>query len=356
MRALASFSGIGLRTGLVGGALTAAGLSLAVFFSAGSGIESVSAQDVVYFRIGAGTPGSTYYGIAGKIAGIVSNPAGSRDCEAEGACGVEGLIGLAQTTANPIESLESLRSGSLEAALVSADIAEAAQNGTGPFKKAGAIADLRAISNVGSLVLQIVVPVDSKVIDVKGLTGKKVAIGVADSDGAITAGFLLRAAGLNDKKTKLLTGDLDGASRDLAAGKIDALAVVEQLPSPDVAALLATNAYRLLPADVAADGAAGYILASRIANDTYAGASLTPALGVPLVLVSRAGLPERIAGGLVRALWYSAAPDGADTPEDKMPLDMMARASVPWHPGAAEAFRELSKTEPAELPAAAPTN
>jgi len=34
----------------------------------------------------------------------------------------------------------------------------------------------------------------------------------------------------------------------------------------------------------------------------------------------------------------------------------MSRASVPWHPSAAEAFRELSKTEPAELPAAPTTN
>lgn len=354
MRALASFSGVGVRTGLLGGALTAAGLALGVYFAPGSSFDAASAQEVIYFRIGAGTPGSTYYGVAGRIAATVSNPAGSRDCDAEGACGVAGLIGLAQTTPNPIEGLESLRSGSLEAALVSADIADAAQNGFGAFKKAGAIADLRAIANVGNLVLQIVVPVDSEVTEVKDLIGKKVAIGVADSDGAITAGFLLRAAGFKEKKTKLLTGDLDAASRDLAAGKIDALAVAEQLPSPEVAALLATNAYRLLPAETAADSAPDYILATRIANDTYPGASVTRAIGVPLVLVSRAGLPPHIAGGLVRALWHSAV--SADEPENKLPLDMMSRASVPWHPGAAEAFRELSKSEPAAPPTPAPTN
>ena len=52
MRALVSLSGVGVRTKLLGGTLAAAGLSLAVYFGAGSAIDTVSAQDVVYFRIG----------------------------------------------------------------------------------------------------------------------------------------------------------------------------------------------------------------------------------------------------------------------------------------------------------------
>jgi len=355
VRALASFSGVGVRTGLLGGALAAAGLSVAAYFAAGSAIEQVAAQDVVYFRIGAGTPGSAYYGMAGQIAGIISNPPGSRDCDGEGACGVEGLLGLAQTTANPIDSLESLRSQSLEAALVSADIADAALHGTGPFKEGGAMEDLRAIANIGELVLQIVVPAESKATDVKGLTGKKIAIGVKDSDSAITARFLLRAAGLSDKKAKLVTGGLETVAQDLATGKVDALAVVEQLPSADVAGLVSTGKYRLLPAEIVADNKGGYVFATEIPANQDAGSPLTTTIAVPTVLVARANLPGQIAGGLMRALWHSAVPANAGAPAGGIKPDM-SRASVPWHPSAAEAFQELSKTAPATPPAEAPTN
>ncbi len=355
MRALVSFSGVGIRTKLLGGTLAAAGLSLAVYFGAGSAIETVSAQDVVYFRIGAGTPGSAYYGIAGQIAGIISNPQGSRDCDTDSACGVDGLLGLAQTTRDPIDGLKSLHSQSFEATLVSADIADAALHGTGPFKDGGAMGDLRAIANVGRVVLQIVVPADSKATEVKSLNGKKIAIGIQDSDSAITASFLLRTAGLNEKKTKLVTGQLDSVAQDLASGKVDALAVVEQLPSADIAALMASGQYRLLPAEISVEKTPSYVFADWIPSGRYAGVDSTRAIGVPMVLVSRADLSGQIAGGLLRALWHAATPDGA-APRASSLVPDMSRVSVPWHPKAAEAFQELSKTEPATLPAPAPTN
>lgn len=356
MRALNSFRGIGVRTGLLGGALTAAAMSVAAYFTASSVIDPVAAQDVVYFRIGAGTPGSAYYGMAGQIARIISNPPGSRDCDGEASCGVEGLLGLAQTTASPIDALDSLRSQSLDAALVSADIADAAWRGVAPFKDAGAMTDLRAISNIRELVLQVLVPADSKATDVKGLAGKKIAIGIRDSDSAITARFLLRVAGLSDKKAKLVTGSLSATAEELAGGKVDALAVVEPLPNVEVAALLATGKYRLLPAEIRVENSPAYVFADWITSDQYAGVESMRAVGVPLVVVTRADLPGQIAGGLVRALWHNSEPGLLDISSGSVAPDMMSRASVPWHPSAAEAFKALSRTEPAAPPSAAPTN
>lgn len=353
MRALGSFSGVGLRTGLLGGLVAAAGVSLVVYFGAGSAIESVSAQDVVYFRIGAGAPGSAYYGIAGQIAGIVSNP-GARNCDNADACGVEGLLGLAQTTTNPIEGLESLRTQSLEATLVSADIANAALHGSGPFKDSGPMKDLRAIANLGTVVLQVVVPAESKIMEVKDLSGKKIAIGAEGSDSAVTARFLLKAAGLNEKKAKLVTGALDTVATDLADGRVDAMAVAEQMPNGEIATLMATGHYRLLPVEIVAKDVPGYVFADWVPAGKYAGVDSIRAIGVPTVLVVRADLPGTVAGGLLRSLWFATAPGGEPRVGALVPT--MTRASVPWHPSAADAFRELSKTEPAELPAAPTTN
>jgi len=200
----------------LGGAVAASVLSLAVYLLSGSAIDSVFAQDIAYFRIGAGAPGSTLYDLAGQVAGAISNPPGSRQCDNDGPCGVEGLIGLAQTTADPVEGLQSVEGGTMESAIVSADIADAALQGTGPFKTSGAMANLRAIANVGQLVLHVLVAKEARFQDLKALSGQRIAIGVKDSDNAITARFLLRAAGINPAERllgPLLSAALDNALR-----------------------------------------------------------------------------------------------------------------------------------------------
>lgn len=355
MRALTAFSRTKAGLGLLGGALAAGGVALVVAFSTGSAIDQVAAQEVLYFRIGAGTPGSAYYGMAGQIAGVISNPPGSRECDGEGACGVEGLLGLAQTTADPVDSIESLRSQSLEAAIVTGDIADAALRGTGAFKKAGPMADLRAIANIGEVVLHVVVAKESKASSVKDLAGKKIFIGAVESDNALTAKVLLRAAGLPEKKFKAVDGEIDAAAAGLLNGDVDALAMVEQVPSAEIAALMATGNYRLISAVISGAENPGYVFDSWIPGGKYAGVDATRAIGVPTVLVTRADLPGQIADGLIRALWHSAVPDNPDTPAGSIKPDM-TRASVPWHPNAAAAYSELAKTVPAEPAAIAPTN
>src|SRR5262245_14677231 len=99
------------------GVVAAGAVSLAVCLSPASAL----AQDIAYFRIGAGSPGSTLYDLAGQIAGAISNPPGSRQCDNDGPCGVEGLIGIAQTTMRPAEGLQSVEDRMVESAIVSAD-------------------------------------------------------------------------------------------------------------------------------------------------------------------------------------------------------------------------------------------
>jgi uncharacterized protein len=357
VRALRIASGTRARLIWLGSAGAAGLLGLAVYLAPGPSLDQVFAQDVAYFRIGAGAPGSTLYDLAGRIAGAISNPPGSRQCDNDGPCGVEGLIGLAQTTTDPADGLQSLESGSLESVIVSADIADAAAHGTGPFKKSGAIGDLRAIANVGQLVLHVLVAKEERLPDIGALNGKRIAIGVKDSENAITARFLLRAAGLNEKKTKLVTGELDAAAQDVLDAKVDAVVLVAQLPSADVAALMATGNYQLLAAQVTGDNASAYVTADWIPHRQYAGAEATPTVSLPAVWVVRAGLPDSLAGGLAQALWRSAARQEDARGPGRIRLEM-DQVSVPLHPGAQAAFAELRKADagPAPQPEATTTN
>ena len=103
MSAFGTASGTRARIIWLGGALAAGVLALATGLP-GTGL----AQDIAYFRISAGAPGSTLYDLAGEIASAISNPPGSRQCDNDGPCGVEGLIGLAQTTSDPVSGLQSV--------------------------------------------------------------------------------------------------------------------------------------------------------------------------------------------------------------------------------------------------------
>jgi hypothetical protein len=350
--ALSVGSGMRAKRIWLGGALAAGAVSLAVCLFPGA-IDRALAQDVAYFRIGAGAPGSTLYNLAGQIASLISNPPGSRQCETDGPCGVEGLIGLAQTTLDPVEGLKSVEAGTMESAIVSADIAAEAVQGAGAFKKTGALPELRAIANVGALVLHVVTAKETRFQDLAGLKGKRIAIGAADSDNAVTARFLLRAAGLGDKKTKLVTGDVEAAAQDLLNDKVDALVLVAQLPSEDVSALMRTGNYRLLAAVLSEEGRSSHIAVDRIPYKQYAGTETTLTLSVPAIWVVNASLSAELADELVKALWRNAAHSEQDELPGRIEVDI-DYLSVPLHPGAEAAFTELGVKPAVEAPAAEP--
>jgi TRAP-type uncharacterized transport system substrate-binding protein len=314
-----------------GGALAAGAVTVATYLLPGTGFDKAFAQDIAYFRIGAGAPGSTLYDLAGQIASAISNPPGSRQCDNDGPCGVEGVIGLAQTATDPVSALQSVDGGVVESVIVSADIADAAVQGTGPFKKSGPMTELRAIGNVGQLVLHVLVAKEARFADLSALDGKRIAIGVKDSDNAVTARALLRAAGISEKKTKLMTGDPEAAALDLLGDKVDALVLVAQLLSAK-------------PSD---DNKSAYVVTDWIKHKQYSGTDVVATLSVPAVWVVRSSLSNELADGLAKAVLRAAKSDG------KIHLNL-DRMTLPLHPGAEAALAELGKAQEVQAPAPEP--
>ncbi|HJT11629.1 MAG TPA: TAXI family TRAP transporter solute-binding subunit [Dongiaceae bacterium] len=342
MRAFGTASGTWPWKSWLGGAVAAGVVALAICLP-GIGL----AQDIAYFRISAGAPGSTLYDLAGEIASAISNPPGSRQCDNDGPCGVEGVIGLAQTAADPVSALQSVDGGLVESAIVSADVADTAVQGTGPFKKSGAMTELRSIGNVGQLVLHVLVAKEARFQDVSALNGKRIAIGVKDSDNAMAARSLLRAAGISEKKTKLVTGDPGTAALDLLGDKLDALVLVAQLPNEDVAALMRTGNYKLLGAKLSDDNKSDYVAADWIKHKQYSGTDVVPTLSMPAVWVVRSSLSDELADGLAKALLRAAASN------HRIHLNI-DRLTVPLHAGAKTALAALGKAEEVQAPAPEP--
>jgi TRAP transporter TAXI family solute receptor len=349
-----------LLAGIAGvGALGAFGLSRLDFGASEGGLSGTAkAQDLSYFRIGAGAPGTPVSDLAGLISGAISNPPGSRACEEGGSCGIPGMIGLAQTSTGSVDNLGLLRSQSIESAVAQSDIAYLAYAGKDVFKSKGPAKDFRAIAGLGRINVKIIVPADSKIADVAALKGKRVNLGLEGSDNLLTARQVLAHYGLTLKRYKPSYLDVTDAGEALRAGKLDAMIVVDAIDSRDVTALAESMPIRLLPvvgevADKIIKGTP-YYSKSAIPADRYKGVGQTQTLElVAIWLVSRE-LGDDVAYELTRAVWAMTSrklQDQASASGRPLDLDLaLAGVSVPFHPGALRYYDQQGVTR--FLPAA----
>ncbi|MDY0874132.1 TAXI family TRAP transporter solute-binding subunit [Dongia rigui] len=317
-----------------------------------------SAQELSYFRVGAGAPGTPIYELAGLIGGAISNPPGTRSCDEGGSCGIPGMIGLAQTSSGSVENLGQLRSKLVESAVAQADIAYLAYSGKDIFKTPGKDAGLRAICGLGRLNVKIIVGPQSAAKDVPALKGLRVNLGGENSDNAVTARQILGFHGLSTKRVKPSYLDFPAASEALAAGKIDAMIVVDALDSRDVTNLANSMPVRFLPITGEAVNkmmkSYGFIASGVIKANTFRNIPDTPTVELVAVWLVPSTLDAEIAYELTRAVWLEATRKNLDQVSAAgKALDLqlaIAGVSVPFHAGALKYYDEHGVTR--FLPAA----
>lgn len=317
-----------------------------------------SAQELSYFRVGAGAPGTPIYELAGLIGGAISNPPGTRSCDEGGSCGIPGMIGLAQTSSGSVENLGQLRSKLVESAVAQADIAYLAYSGKDVFKTPGKDSGLRAICGLGRLNVKIIVGPQSTAKNVAALKGLKVNLGAENSDNAVTARQILAFHGLSTKRVKPSYLDFPAASEALAAGKIDAMIVVDALDSRDVTNLASSMPVRFLPIEGEPVNKMmkgfGFIAAGIIKSGTFRNIPDTPTIELVAVWLVPAALDPEIAYELTRAVWLEATRKNLDQVSAAgKALDLqlaIAGVSVPFHAGALKYYDEHGVTR--FLPAA----
>jgi TRAP transporter TAXI family solute receptor len=344
-------------------AATGLGLMAVILGAAALVPMPAETQEIAYFRIGTGTPEASYFSIGGVIASAISNPPGSRDCDAGGNCGVPGLIALAQTTPGSVANLRQINEGALDSGLVQADIAESAFMGVGPFKESGPDIGLRAIANLYQEGVHVVVRADSGIESVAGLKHKRVAIGEKESDSYQTARLLLSAYNLSEKRVKPAYLPVVEAAQKLAAGELDAIIVVGSYPIPAIADLAATLPIKLLPINDAAAQKLReehpYLTVDIIPDGAYAGIDgSTVTLGIGALWVVDSSLDDDLVYEITRAIWH---PSIRKLLDDAGPVGRKINVNsallglpIPLHPGAARYYTEIGQTSQPPAPAPAP--
>jgi len=326
----------------------ALGLAAAVVLTVGAGGQA-AAQDITFFRIASGSAGGTYFPIAGLIANAVSNPPGSRPCEEGGACGVPGLVAVAQSSHASVANVTAVQSGQVESGLAAADIVYTAYNGTGAFEDRGAYDRLRVIANLFPEHLQLVLPEGAELGSIADLAGKRVGIAQAGSGTQVVVLDLLELYGIGRGDIEAAELDNTRSAERLADGRLDAYFYVAGTPTAAMVQLAATRGmelYSFSEEEIAAFlEVVPYYYEAEIPAGTYEGVDedvRTVAVGAQWVTSS--AQPDNLIHDITAALWNDNSrklfdeghAKGADITADTA-LDGVR---TPLHTGAGRYYRE----------------
>ncbi len=329
-------------------ALLRAGLGLSALPLLGGVGLTARAQAIKFFQIGTGTTGGTYFLVGGILANAISSPPGARPCDRGGSCGVPNLIAVAQATSGAVENINLLRERRLESALVQADIAHAAALAEGSFAKLKPFDGLRAIANLYTETIHLVVRADGPIKTPADLKGKRLGMGEEGSGTLVTARALLATYGLSEKTVKPLYLSPGAAGDRLVTGEADAFLIVGGYPLPAVADLARRLPIRLLAFD---DQRAEQLLKrlpsftpAQIEAGSYEGVPAVRSLGVGAQWVVRADVPEALVHAVTGALWNDATrkllSEGHPRGKSIRRETALKGLAVPLHPGAERWYRE----------------
>jgi TRAP transporter TAXI family solute receptor len=312
------------------------------------GLRPAAAQEAAFFRMASGPTESSMFQMATLIGQTVSSPPGARECARGGSCGVPGLIVVNQTTAGSLANIDLVASGRIDSALCQADLAYWAHHGTGPgAARRPAASSLRAIANLYPETLHLVTRRAAAIADIRGLRGKSVAFGEAESGTAIAARAVLQAAGLGERDVRAQFVPAAEAVEAMVAGRLDALFLTAGVPSQLVADLAEQFEISILPLSAQAGrlrATQPFLTEAAIPAGTYRGVPEILSLSIGIVWIVGAQVPDATVYGITRALWH---PNNRRTLDANAAFGRFLRAEAaidglgfPLHPGAAAYYTE----------------
>lgn len=306
------------------------------------------AQDINFFTIGTGGTAYTYYPVGGVIANAISRPPGSRECDAGGSCGVEGLIASAVSSRGSVDNVNAIISGLRNSGFAQSDVAYWAYTGTGTMEGKEPAKDLRTIAALFEEHIHLVALADSGINSVADLKGKRVSLDEPGSGTYVDANLILESNGLSADMVTAEALKGGAAAEALRNGKIDAYFVVAGYPTGSLVELASAAKIKLVPID--GDGAKaltdkyGFFAASDIPEGAYEGVGTTTTVAVGAQWFTSAGEDDELIYNITKALWNEQSRKLLDVGHAKgktiTPATALNGVGVPLHAGAERFYKE----------------
>ena len=182
------------------------------------------------YTIGTGSQSGTYYPLGGILAKIWSENIDDFDMRAE-------------VTAASVENAIKVAAKKQLAGIAMGNVVLQASEGVKPFPRKMDVAPLFALY---PNVVQFIVPADSDIKSIKDLKGKKVSLGAPGSGTRVSSTNILAALGINDSDIEAQSLNYTATTNAIAAGQIDAGAIVGSVGVGAITELAFTNKIRIL--------------------------------------------------------------------------------------------------------------
>lgn len=325
--------------------LLTSALVIAIMLGAAPGRAS---EEITFFRIATGGIGGTYYPVGGLIAQAISNPPGSRPCDKGGACGVPGLVAVAQSSHGSVANIQAIAAGHVDSGFAQSDIAYWAHTGTAIYLESGKVEGIRAIASLYSESIHLVARKGSSIRSILDLAGKRVSLDEQGSGTLVDARLILSAFGLKEKNIKPFYLKPIPAIEKMKAGELDAFFIVAGYPANAVSELASAGGAELIPIEGpeidALIGKYGFLTRGTIPAGTYEGIDEVKTISVGAQWLVGERVDEELAYNITKSLWNDTSrqllkgghPQGREITLEGA-LDGIA---IPLHPGAERYYRE----------------
>ncbi|OHD79992.1 MAG: C4-dicarboxylate ABC transporter substrate-binding protein [Spirochaetes bacterium RIFOXYC1_FULL_54_7] len=191
----------------------------------------------VFINVASGGTGGTYYPLAGAMANIWQD-------------NIQNVNVSAQSTGASVANVNLLKEGNADVIFVQNDIAFYAMNGQEMFKD-NAFKDMAGFATLYPETIQVIALVESGIMTVADLKGKRVAVGAAGSGTEANARQIMAAAGLTYADVTVQYLNFNEAASNLKDGNVDAAFVTAGHPTAAVQDVAATKNIRIVKIDAA---------------------------------------------------------------------------------------------------------
>ena len=244
-------------------------------------------------RVGTASQGGAFYPVGQAISSLVNKYA-------------DGTTMVPVVTQGSVENPRLVNTNEVDMAITNNNLSVLANEGAGPYKRAGAM-NLRAIGALHFSILHMITLDDSPINSISDLKGKRVAVGPA---GGGTIPFLNQVLALADLSSDDITPSFlsysDGFSQ-LADGNVDAAFALSGYPAGAVMQAQANRTLKFIPFSdeqmaTALETYPNYNEVT-VAADVYGTSEEGKVLGVNNVLIVDASMDEELAFQITQSIY-----------------------------------------------------
>lgn len=295
--------------------------------------EQKPAEKKVFINIATGGTAGVYFPLGGAFADILNK-------------NIPGMNASAQSTGASVANINMIKDGKVELALIQADTAYYAFNGTEMFKDKK-VDGLRGIAALYPETIQIVVLEGSSIKTIADLKGKKVAVGSIGSGTEANVRQIMEAYSMtyNDFKPQYLS--FNEAASGLKDGNVDAAFVTAGAPTAAIQDIAFQNKVRLISFE--ADKADAlvkkypFFAKTTVKANTYPGQTTdTNTIAVTSILVTSSKVDEALVYSMTKAIYSNLDRVKAahKMGENITKASALTGMPITVHPGADKFFKE----------------